>query len=142
MRLVLTLVAVGSLTACTLQVHVHEAAPAIPEVPPASAPEVSGTWTVRGHDSVPWTAELVLDASSHEGHFDWHGPDGLSGHELVVWQFDPHTGLIALKGTEMQQPHGPVGVGTYVAHVTPDRQRIVNGTWGPPARLGTWEATR
>lgn len=139
MRLVLSLLAVGSLSACTLHVHLHEAPLAVAAAP---APDLAGTWTVEGHDGVPWTAQLVLDPSTHEGYFDWRGPDGMSGHELVVWQFDAGTGLLALAGTAMQQPHGSIGVGTYVAHVTADGTRLVNGTWGPPARLGTWEATR
>lgn len=139
MRLVLSLLAVCSLSACTLHVHLHEATPVVAAVP---APDLAGTWAVRGEDGVSWTAQLVLDESTHEGYFDWHSPDGLSGHELVVWQYDPRTGLLALKGTAMQQPYGSIGVGTYVAHVTPDGMRLVNGTWGPPAKLGTWEATR
>ena len=110
---------------------------------PAAAPTtVAGTWEVRGQDRSRWTAQLVLDEQANQGYFDWRSEEGYSGHEIVTWVYDPDTSMILLTGEAMQDPVGPVGVGTYVARVADDGRSMVNGTWGPPALPGTWEARR
>jgi len=108
---------------------------------------IAGTWHVEGQDASSWKAQLVLDEApdrsvANSGHFDWKSDEGYSGHELVTWSYDPDTRMVVLVGQEMQDPVGLVGVGTYVAKVSEDGRSMENGTWGPPAMPGTWEARR
>ena len=103
---------------------------------------VTGVWHVRGQDRSNWTAELLLPENSNVGHFVWTSDKGASGHERVTWIYYPDTRMIVMTGLDVQDRVGNVSVGTYIARVTEDGRSMVNGTWGPPALPGTWEATR
>jgi hypothetical protein len=135
-------VLVSALAACTFHFHVHEAPPApAPAASAAPAAPLAGTWQVRGEDSVPWSAQLVLDADTQAGYFDWSSDVG-RGRELVTWSFDPRTGTVDLAGHALVEPRGRIGVGTYRATLAGDGTRLEDGTWGPPALPGTWVASR
>lgn len=108
--------------------------------PPGPHDELAGTWQVRGHDGVPWTATLVLDADSGTGTFDWRSDEsGASGRERVRWSVDASGTLRAL-GVALENPVGNIGTGTYEARLTDGD--TLEGTWGAPAMPGTWTAAR
>lgn len=129
------------LAVLALALSVLAACSSLRERPPAPTTP-AGTWSVRGQDGDHWTARLVLHEGASTGFFDWRSTTGSSGHELLNWQYDPSTRMLLMTGQEMRDAVGPVGVGTYVARLAEDGRTIENGTWGPPARPGIWEATR
>ncbi len=140
MKIVLPLLIAAVLASCTLHVYVHEGLTDPISIADAG-PDLSGSWKVQGEDLVPWSATLVLNDETHQGHFDWRSNAG-SGRELVTWQYDQGTGTLHLAGYDIEDPTGSIGCGTYEILVAYEGDRLVNGTWGPPAMPGTWEATR
>lgn len=108
----------------------------------------SGVWNGNGFT---FEAELKLDIDDRnqvEGEILWTvlsspitRPEylrklGTQGIEYVSGLYDPEVNLLAVKGVRKDDPHGILGLDSYLIVLSEDRQRLIGGT----DAHGGWEA--
>ena len=113
---------------------------------PVEAGPKPGIWVLRGVDSRPWQARMLLQASGQRvyGSLRWQSEAGVEsgGEEAFEGQHDPATGWVTLRGQTLKEARGDIASGTtYEATLSADGSRLESGRWfGPDTQPGTWSA--